>query len=311
MATILGGAMTRLGTGSLLAAAPVLAVVAAIAAVVAVFKLAYDNSESLRTAVSGLADIFKGVFGKAMEDIGKTFESVFGKGEDLRKWFEKLGDILSVTLIPLIGAIGSAMIGFGGGVIDGVIRGLGALLDVFKFVFNLFKTIVGVFIGIFTGKWDTALSGLRGGLDSFKSFFGNIFSGLLAPFRGLINGIIDAWNGMASKFKVDIPDWVPVFGGKTFKFGTIPRIPNFAEGGVVYPKSGGTLGLIAEAGRPERIEPLDPEGLSKRDRAMIEMLAGPAGGINITVNPSPGMDERELAALVSRQLAFQLRRGAA
>jgi hypothetical protein len=44
---------------------------------------------------------------------------------------------------------------------------------------------------------------------------------------------------------------------------------------------------------------------------MIEMLAGPAGGINITVNPSAGMDERELAALVSRQLAFQMRKGAA
>jgi hypothetical protein len=43
---------------------------------------------------------------------------------------------------------------------------------------------------------------------------------------------------------------------------------------------------------------------------MIELLAGPAGGINITVNPSAGMDERELANLVSRQLAFQMRKGA-
>ena len=72
------------------------------------------------------------------------------------------------------------------------------------------------------------------------------------------------------------------------------------------------LATIGEAGRPERVEPLDPDGLSKRDRAMIAMLSGGgAGGINITVNPSPGMDERELASLVSRQLAFQLRKGAA
>ena len=70
--------------------------------------------------------------------------------------------------------------------------------------------------------------------------------------------------------------------------------------------------MIGEAGRPERIEPLDPDGLSKRDKAMIQLLAGNAGGgINITVNPSAGMDERELATLVSRQLAFQLRKGAA
>lgn len=33
-------------------------------------------------------------------------------------------------------------------------------------------------------------------------------------------------------------------------------------------------------------------------------------GINITVNPSPGMNERDLAEMVSRKLAFELRRGA-
>jgi hypothetical protein len=72
---------------------------------------------------------------------------------------------------------------------------------------------------------------------------------------------------------------------------------------------GGTIARIGEAGRPERVEPLDPNGLSKRDKAIIDRLSG--GGVQITVNPSAGMDERELAALVSRQLAFQLRKGAA
>ena len=71
------------------------------------------------------------------------------------------------------------------------------------------------------------------------------------------------------------------------------------------------LARIGEAGRAERIEPLDANGLSKRDKAIITMLSGGGGGINITVNPSPGMDEVELASLVSRQLALQLRRGAA
>jgi hypothetical protein len=85
-----------------------------------------------------------------------------------------------------------------------------------------------------------------------------------------------------------------------------------AEGGIVRPTIGGTLARIGEAGRSERIEPLDPDGLSKRDKAMIQMLSGGAGsGINITINPSAGMDERELASIVSRQIAFQLRKGAA
>jgi hypothetical protein len=31
--------------------------------------------------------------------------------------------------------------------------------------------------------------------------------------------------------------------------------------------------------------------------------------VNITVNPSPGMDERELASVVSQELMRQMRRG--
>ena len=146
-----------------------------------------------------------------------------------------------------------------------------------------------------------------------RSAASGLFDGIKDAFKNALNWVINKWNDL--QFNLRFPD--KIFGiptgplaGKGFTLDT-PNINPFAMGGVVYPRSGGTLGLIAEAGRPERIEPLDPDGLSKRDKAMISMLAGPAGGINITVNPSPGMDERELASLVSRQLAFQLRKGAA
>jgi hypothetical protein len=87
------------------------------------------------------------------------------------------------------------------------------------------------------------------------------------------------------------------------------NLRNMATGGTVYPRSGGTVVRVAEAGMPERVEPLDPNGLSNRDKAMIKMLAPGAGGINIVVNPSPGMDERELAKMVSRRIGFEIRRG--
>lgn len=285
---------------------------AIIALVVTAFVLLYKNSESFRESIKALGSALMGSVMGAFEDIKATFDKVFGSTEDLSEAFKVIGDVLSVTLIPILGAIGGALVGTLGGAINTIIYALGALKDVFVFIFNLFKTIVGVFIGIFTGKWGTALDGLRGGLKSFQSFFGNVISGLIAPFRGLINGIINAWNGIAGKFKVNIPKWVPLIGGKTFSFNTIPNIPAFAQGGTVMPSAGGTLAQIGEAGRPERIEPLDPDGLSKRDKAMIQMLSGGRGsGINITINPSAGMDERELASIVSRQIAFQLRKGAA
>jgi len=86
----------------------------------------------------------------------------------------------------------------------------------------------------------------------------------------------------------------------------------FAKGGVVSPTDGGVLGLIAEAGHHERIEPLDTEGFSKRDRAildMIEQAIGKNGGDTLNVYPSKGMDEMELAAAVARRLQFRRRTG--
>lgn len=85
---------------------------------------------------------------------------------------------------------------------------------------------------------------------------------------------------------------------------------DFAKGGVIYPSRGGSIIRVAEAGKPERVEPLDSNGISRRDRAIIaELSGGMSGGVQITVNAAKGMDEREIANIVSRKLAFQLRKG--
>lgn len=140
------------------------------------------------------------------------------------------------------------------------------------------------------GMWD----GLKNGLETVVNF---IIRGVNLIIKG-INLLIRAANRVkiGSDIK-EISEILPV---------------NFAQGGTVFPSPGGTLARVAEAGKPERIEPLDPDGLSKRDKAMINMLTkGGTAGATFNVYPSQGMDEVELAALISRQIAFQMRRGAA
>jgi hypothetical protein len=44
-------------------------------------------------------------------------------------------------------------------------------------------------------------------------------------------------------------------------------------------------------------------------QAQQEQSVSSTNNINITVNPSPGMDERELAKMVSRQIAYTMRKG--
>ena len=51
-----------------------------------------------------------------------------------------------------------------------------------------------------------------------------------------------------------------------------------ATGGTVRATPGGVMSLLAEGGKHERVEPLDSQGLSARDYAMIEAVAGRVGG---------------------------------
>ena len=175
-------------------------------------------------------------------------------------------------------------------------------LTIFTWVTDLLSTVIQSAKDKFTGLVDF-VKGLPGKIASAAS---GLFNGIRDSFKSALNWIIDKWNGLSFKLP-SVTAFGKTIGGATL---TVPQIPRFAAGGIVQPSATGTVGLIAEAGRPERIEPLDPDGLSKRDKAMIELLSG-TNGMTVNVYPSPGMDERELAALVSRQIAYSLRKGAA
>ena len=298
-AATLRAGMTALASGTLAGAAPILIVVAAIVALVAIFKLAWDNSEKLRDAVGKLFKVVGGELSKAFKDIKDAISKAMEPLGGISGMFQKLGDLLAVTIVPVIQFTLVAAINIVKDIIIGFITKVGDLIA--KFV--EFKDKVSE---IFT-KVKEFFANIN------KLSIGDIFAGLKTGFKAAINYVIDKWNDL--QFDLRLPK--TVFGiplgplaGKGFTLDT-PNIPRLAEGGIIPATSGGMLAMIGEAGRPERVEPLDPNGLSSRDKAMIELLAGESRGIQITVNPSPGMDERELANLVSRQLAFQLRKGAA
>jgi len=138
----------------------------------------------------------------------------------------------------------------------------------------------------------------------------DMWTWLKDSFKTALNWIISRWNNF--RLSVRIPTNAFTLGtglaGKGFDIDT-PDIPLFAKGGVVQPSRGGTIARIGEAGRPERVEPLDPSGLSKRDRAMIAELSGGGAGNTFNIYPSEGMDERELAEMISEKLAGMVRKG--
>ena len=283
---------------------PLIAIVVAVAALVAIFVLMYKNSETLRNA---LKDLVEGVF-KALQDAFKKIDDAIKQAapsiDGISGLFKFLGDVVGSTVVPILKTILVTAINIVSGIIVGFIKTIGGIVGAFTTVWNGIVGIVDKISGVVSGMVDK----IKSILSAVGGLFSSAFNNVIGPVKSAMNTVIRLWNNTLGKLRIDLPKIGP-FGGGSIGF---PTIPEFAKGGTVFPSGSGTLARIAEAGKPERIEPLDPDGLSKRDKAMIEFLSGGAGGgITINVHPSAGMDERELAAIVSRQLSYAMRKGAA
>jgi phage-related protein len=313
-----------------MAANPVVLIILAIAALIAIVVAAYFRFQWFRNFVDGVFDaigaglsfiwnniiqpIFNAmvtVFSLVWQGIQIAFTAVWEAIQWAISW------VWENIIQPVFNAIGAVFAAVWGGIQTAFSAVWGAIQTAISFVWEniirpVFNAIGRVFENIwtgirnaFTGAWDFITNTIRGA----QRLFGRIGDAIQNAFRAAINFIIRAWNGI--EFTVPA---VKVAGRTLIPGFTLglPDIPELAEGGVINPTPGGTLARIGEAGRAERVEPLDPDGLSRRDKAIISMLSGgAAGGATINVYPSPGMNEVELAALVNRQLAFELRKGAA
>ena len=117
------------------------------------------------------------------------------------------------------------------------------------------------------------LEALAGALDFVAQVFQKVID------------VIDAFNGKSVK-AVNIPN--PLGGGYTADNRTYD-LPKFAEGGIVMPRAGGTMGIIGEAGQAEAVIPLD-----RLDR----YTNSGSSNFNITVNAGMGSDGGRIGQLI-------------
>ena len=112
------------------------------------------------------------------------------------------------------------------GMISGIIGAAAQMImDVVGGIMTVFSGVIDFIVGVFTGDWQRAWDGVSKVFEGFAEALAGIFKAPINAIIGMINGVVGAINGMG----FDVPDWVPVIGGKKFAL-NIPTIPMLAKG---------------------------------------------------------------------------------
>src|SRR5690606_3186546 len=113
-----------------------------------------------------------------------------------------------------------------------------------------FNGIINFITGVFTGNWKKAWEGVK---NIFKGIVDTLWSIFKFPLNLIIDGI-NALIGGLNKIKFDVPDWIPLIGGKKFGF-NIPKIPKLAVGTNYVAQDGLAYLHKGEAVIPKKFNP--------------------------------------------------------
>lgn len=153
----------------------------------------------------------------------------------------------------------SVAFGMFGDVLNGFLANAKNIIDNVKTIFDGIITFIK---GVFSGNWKQAWDGV---IQIFSGIMGGLASVAKAPFNALISLVNSAISAL-NTIHVDIPDWVPGVGGKSFGI-KIPKIPYLAKGGVIDQP---TLAMMGEQGKKEAVVPLE-RNLGWRD-AIVDKI---------------------------------------
>lgn len=235
----------------------------------------------LKDTLDGIKELWNSLWQKALKPIVTKMLEMLTKlwTDHLKGLVKEIGDfvgalitaaldILNKFILPIINWLVKKLGPIVAEVFDGIIRVIGSVLggiiDAAKGIIRALRGIVEFIAGVFTGDWKRAWNGI-------KVFMDGIAEAIAGVFKGAANAIIDAFNWVIrqlNRISIDIPSWVPKFGGETFGI-NIPEIPKLAKGGIV---TAPTLAMVGDNPHAN----VDPEVVAPLSK-LQEMLSG-AGG---------------------------------
>ena len=165
-----------------------------------------------------------------------------------------------------------------------LVNALNIVMPIVQNVIGWFSNLIGFWKNIFLGNWSQAM-------ENFKGIFSNAFGALAGLAKAPLNAVIAIVNRAIqgiNKIGFDIPDWVPIVGGKNFSV-NIPNIPMLATGGftngVSIAGEAGTEAVISfdQRYRAQNLSYWAQAGQMLGADAGDYLLGGGSGGSNINL----------------------------
>ena len=237
-----------------------------------------------------------GVFQEYMPEIQRIVDEVFGMIQSLwetvlKPALDAIGGFLQNVLLPIWDTV------FTYGILP-------AVETVFQTIIKLWDNslkpmlqgIIDFLSGVFTGDWKKIWSGL-------SNFFGGIWEGMKTMAKAPMNYIINMLNKVIDGLNtLQVPDWVPLIGGKGIN---IPRIPKLWKGSN-FTLEGPTL--VGEQG-PELVNM--PRGASvmpaHKTRSVLEGVGRTEVVGRQTANIYVELDGRTITKVVGANLVDTVR----
>jgi phage-related protein len=191
-------------------------------------------------------------------------------------------------------------------IVDGIGEGFNNIVAIVSDVVTAVTDSLNLFLdfmtGDFEGTWSEVGSALKDmwikPVNGIIGLFEDCINGIILSFESMINWIIDALNTLS----VDIPDWVPGVGGKTFglnisrvNFATV-SIPRLAQGAVI-PANHEFLAVLGDQKQGTNVE----TPLSTMIEAFQTALDSRGGYSNGNIEVVLELDGREFGRAVVEQ----------
>lgn len=291
-ATVTGAVTKAFGAlNAVLMANPIVLIVTAIAAVIAILVVLYTKCEGFRNFVNSVASAIVGFVKNAASAIAGFFKNLWATIQGI--WSAVSGWFKTNVIDPVVNFF-APIPGIIGGFFSGLWTSIQSIwatvsgwfnLNVIQPLVNFFAPIVESIGGFFANLWasicsiwqaagtwfsENVTTPINNAFQAIGDFVKGIFNGLIGLVEGMINRIIGAVNGFIGGFN-DVVGWGASFIGVDWEgLATIPEVslPRLAKGGIV---DSPTILEAGEAGT-EAIVPL-----SELWGKMQSMISGPVG----------------------------------